>query len=159
MTRATMALTMLLIAAPGAGPPIRHAPRVVDRGFATRVSLCHAVPANPGGVRTNDSKLSAAEILGPELLELQVHQLGDGLADFDAAVSHLRRLLAQRPRIVSPQTPWAEATPLASEGILGTLRYTHGRTGRFEAAGMHLCFQDSAGAFWWMRLAAIDVWP
>ena len=156
--RTTLALAILLTTLPAADPPVRHVPRIVDREFAARTTLCRdAAAASQGSVRTNEAKLSLAEWLGPDLVELQVHQTGAELVDFGAAASHIRRLLARRPRFLSPFPPWAEATPLAAQGILGTLRYTGGRTGRFEIAGHHVCLQDSGGAFWWVRLAEVDI--
>lgn len=67
--------------------------------------------------------------------------------------------MTQRPRFISNYIPWAEATPLAVEGILGTLHYTEDRSGQIEIAGVHMCLQDSTGTSWWIRLAAVDVWP
>lgn len=158
MIREIAVLTVLLMAFGTGEPPIRYVPRVVDRDFAGRMRMCRSAPASHDTIQTNDARLSVAELLGSELLELQVHQIGNGL-DFDSAANHIRRLLTRRPRVVSNYSPWAEPTPLAVQGILGSLRYSHGRTGPIEIAGMHLCFQDHAGGFWWTRLADVDVWP
>jgi len=159
MIRGTAALTLMLMALPTAGPPIRYVPRIVDRDFTARVILCKGAPGTPGATRTNEARLSVAELLGSELVEVQLHQTGEGFADFSAAVDQVRRLLSQRPQLLSNYTPWAEPTPLASQGILGTLRYTDDRSGRIEIAGVHMCLQDSTGTFWWIRLAAVDIWP
>ena len=160
MTRLTVVLGMvLLMTTSGSGPRIRHVPRVVDTQFATRSSLCPDAPVSGGTSEGNDARRSVAEFLGPELVELHVYQVGGGFPDFGAVAAHLRWVLAQRPRSVSRYSPWAEGTPLAAAGILGTLRYTRGRGGRVEVVGVHVCLQDSAGTTWWMRLAPIDVWP
>ncbi len=159
MIRGTAALTLVVMALPAAGPPIRYVPRLVDHEFATRSVLCKNAPTNHAVGQSNDAKLSIIEWLGPELREVQVHQLGNDVRDFNAAQNQIRRLLARRPRFLNHFSPWAEATPLATQGILGTLRYSDDRTGRFEIAGVHLCLQDSAGVFWWIRLAEVDVWP
>lgn len=159
MIRETAALTAVLMAFGTRGPPIRYVPRVVDRDLAGRVTMCKGAPASYGTIQTNDAKRSVAELLGPELLEVQVHQIGDGLAGFDSAANHIRHLLTRRPHFLGKYPPWAEATPLGVQGILGTLRYSHDRRGPIEIAGMHVCFQDSTGVFWWTRLAEVDVWP
>jgi hypothetical protein len=142
-----------------ARPPIRLVPRIVDPQFATRLDLCPTSPRSVGTFEDNEARRSVAELLGPEVVELQVHQVGDSLRDFAKVANHIRHLLAQRPRFISRFPPWAEATPMEAEGILGTLRYTHGRTGRFEFAGIHLCAEDSTGKAWWIRLAPGDLWP
>jgi hypothetical protein len=159
MVRGTAVFAVMLMAFPTAGPPIRYVPRLVDRDFSARHILCKGAPDTPGATRTNEARLSVAELLGSELVEVQLHQIGEGFADFSAAIDQVRRLLSQRPQHLSNYSPWAEATPLASHGILGTLRYTDDRSGRLEIAGVHMCLQDSTGTYWWIRLAAIDIWP
>lgn len=154
-----LAVALMAVSDSGSEPPIRYVPRVVDAGLASRYHLCPDAPASGGANVANDARRSVAELLGPELVEVQVHQVGDGFRDFGAVEAHLRALLARRPRVASRDTPWAEGTPLAAGGILGTLRYPGGREGRIEVAGVHVCAQDSAGTFWWMRLAHVDVWP
>ncbi len=72
---------------------------------------------------------------------------------------HIRQVLAERPRVFSGYAPWAEGTPLARSGILGTLRYAHGRRGRLEIAGSHLCLEDTMARVWWVRVAPVDLWP
>jgi len=159
MMQPTVVLAVVLMIFPDSGPPIRHVPRVVDTGFATRSSLCPDAPSIGGAVEANDARRSVAEFLGPELVELQVHQVGDSFQDFGAVATHLRWILAQRPQFVSRYAPWAEGTPMGAAGILGTLRYTEGSAGRVEVAGVHVCVQDSTGTVWWIRLAPIDLWP
>ena len=159
MLRPTLVLCLLLMIASGSGPRIRHVPRVVDPGFATRFALCPNAPSTGGAGESNDDRRSVAELLGPALVEIQVHQVGDGFADFGAVEAHLRWVLARRPHAVSHYSPWAEATPLATSGILGTLRYADGREGRLEVVGTHVCVQDGTGTVWWTRLTPVDVWP
>jgi hypothetical protein len=154
-----LVLAMALTPVFGAKLRIRHVPRVVDAQFATRLTLCPGAPASGGMSRANDARRSVAQLLGPELIELQVHQIGDSFPDFGKVVSHIRGLLNRRPQHLSRSIHWAEPTPLAAYGILGTLRYTHGRKGWIEIAGLHVCAQDSAGRFWWIRLAPVDLWP
>jgi hypothetical protein len=149
----------LLMMLTGIAPRIRHVPRVIDRQLATRYNLCPHEATDAAVSQTNEPHHSVAEFLGPELLEIQVHQFGRSFRNFGRVASHIRDLLGRRPRSFSRLTPWAEATPMAGAGILGTLRYTHDRTGRFEIAGVHACVEDSAGTFWWIRLAPGDLWP
>ena len=149
---------VVLLSLAAAGLRIVHVPRTVDPQFATRLSLCPNAPMSGGAIRANDAQRSVAEFIGPDLIELQVHQVGDSFPDFGAVARHVRHLLARHPRFVSHFTPWAEATPLGAVGILGTLRYTHGRQGRIEIAGVHMCIQDTAGTVWWIRLAPVDLW-
>ena len=158
MMREAAALTLLLMAFP-IGPRIRHVPRTIDHAFAARSHLCKGAPDSEGAVQTNEAKLSLAELWGSELIEIQVHQIGEGFGDFNSAADHIRELLAQRPRVLTSYSPWAEATPLAVQGILGTLQYREDRSGVIEITGMHACFQDRTGTFWWVRVAAVDVWP
>jgi len=141
------------------GPRIRYVPRTIDHSFTTRVHLCKGAPDTSSAIHTNEAKLSIAELLGSELIEIQVHQMGDGFAHFNVAADHIRDLLSQRPQAISRYTPWAEGTPLAVQGILGTLQYSHDRSGQIEIAGVHACFQDSTGTFWWVRAAPVDLWP
>lgn len=140
-------------------PPIRHVPRVVDVHFASRLRLCPQAPARGGMGQANDRRQSIGEFLGVDLLDIAVHQVGDSFPDFPSVQWHIRHVLAQRPREFSRYSPWAEPTPLAANGILGTLRYAHGRSGRLEIAGSHLCLQDLRGRVWWVRVGPIDVWP
>src|ERR1700752_1350244 len=159
MMREAAALTLMLMAF-SIGPHIRDVPRTVDHAFTTRLRLCNGAPDNTvGAVQANEAKLSLADLLGSELIELQVHQIGKGFGDFNAAADHIRELLAQRPRVLTSYAPWAEATPLAVQGILATLQYSGDRSGEIEIAGVHACFQDRTGTFWWVRVAAGDVWP
>ena len=158
MMREAAALTLMLMAFP-IGPRIRYVPRTIDHAFTTRFHLCKGAPDTEGAVQTNEAKLSLAELLGSELLEIQVHQIGEGFGDFNAAADHIRELLTQRPRVLTSYPPWAEPTPLAVQGILGTLQYSEDRSGEIEIAGVHACFQDRTGTFWWVRVAAVDVWP
>jgi hypothetical protein len=150
-----MVLTILSLAR----PPIRWVPKIVDHQFTTRFDICPTSPRSVGTFEDNEARRSVAELFGPELIELHVHQVGDSLRNFTKVASHIRHLLAQRPRFVSRFPPWAEATPMEADGILGTLRYTRGRTGRFEIAGIHLCAEDSSGKASWIRLAPGDRWP
>ena len=138
------------------GPPIRHVPRVVDVHFASRIHLCPGAPDSGGIGKSNDGRNTIAEFLGPGLREIAVHQIGDSFPEFSAVQGHIRRVLARRPHEFSRYSPWAEATPLAANGILATLRYTRGRSGRLEIAGWHLCFQDTTGTAWWVRVAPVD---
>jgi hypothetical protein len=116
MMREAAALTLMLMAF-SIGPRIRDVPRTVDHAFTTRLRLCNGAPDNTvGAVQANEAKLSLADLLGSELIELQVHQIGKGFGDFNAAADHIR-------------------------------------------AGVHACFQDRTGTFWWVRVAAGDVWP
>jgi hypothetical protein len=158
MIRETAAFTLTLMAFL-IGPRIRYVPRTIDHAITTRFRLCKGAPDTTGAVRTNEAQLSLAELLGSELVEIQVHQIGEGFGDFDAAADHIRELLTQRPRLLTSYSPWAEPTPLAMQGILGTLQYSENRSGEIEIAGMHACFQDRTGTFWWVRVAAVDVWP
>ena len=157
MIREAAALTLVFMAF-SSGPRIRYVPRTIDHAFTTRIHLCKSAPDTPGAIQTNEAKLSIAELLGSELSEIQVHQIGQGFADFNAAADHIRDLLRQRPRVLSKYTPWAEGTPLAVQGILGTLQYSGDRFGRIEIAGVHACLQDSIGTFWWVRVAVVDLW-
>jgi len=158
MIREAAAFALVLIAFSGE-PRIRYVPRTIDHAFTTRFHLCQNSPDTPGAIQTNAAKLSITELFGSDLIEIQVHQIGDGFADFNAAADHVRDLLRQRPRVISKYTAWAEGTPLAVQGILGTLKYGRGRSGRIEISGVHACLQDSTGTFWWVRVAALDLWP
>jgi hypothetical protein len=153
-----MCLGMLLLPFVGQDPPIRHVLQTVDATFAQRGTLCPNAP-NLGGVsRRNDAQRSVAELLG-SITAIDIHQFGQNFIDFVAVQVYLRQLLAQRPRGLSRGLNWANATPLAGGGVLGTLHFATGATGVFEAAHVHLCAQDSSGVYWWLRLASLDLWP
>jgi hypothetical protein len=139
-------------------PPIRHVPRVVDVHFASRMQLCPEAPDSGGTGQVNDSQRTITEFLGTGLREIAVHQIGDSFPKFSVAQQHIREVMARRPQVFSRYSPWAEATPLAANGILATLLYTRGRSGRLEIAGTHLCFQDPTGTVWWVRVAPVDLW-
>jgi hypothetical protein len=140
-------------------PPIRHVPRVVDVHFASRMHLCPGTPDRGGIGQANDTGKTITEFLGTGLREIAVHQIGDSFPKFNVVQQHIRQVMSQRPQEFSRYSPWAEATPLAANGILATLRYTRGRSGRLEIAGSHLCFQDTTGTVWWVRVGSVDVWP
>jgi hypothetical protein len=142
----------------GQDPPIRHVPQTVDSTFAQRGRLCPNAPDLSGVGRPNDARRSVAELLG-SITSVDVHQFGRNFVDFVAVQAYLHQLLAQRPRGLSRSLGWANATPLAGEGVLGTLHFATGSTGVFEAAQVHLCAQDSSGVYWWLRLAPLDLWP
>ena len=138
--------------------PIRYVPRVVDAHFTSRMLLCPGAPSRGGVGQANDSQKTVAEFLGAELREIAVHQIGDSFPEFAVVQQHIQQVMAQRPQVFSRYSPWAEATPLSANGVLATLRYTRGRSGRLEISGSHLCFQDAAGPVWWVRVAPVDVW-
>lgn len=140
-------------------PSIRLVPRVVDPHFPERQRLCDEDSTTGGVSVPNDERRSIEEWLGPALLELQIHQLGDSLRAFPTARDHLRTLLRARPRSLTRFPGWAEGTPFRTWGVLGTVHYTRGRTGRVEAVGNHLCISDSTGVTWWLRVEKVDVWP
>jgi hypothetical protein len=120
--------------------------------------LCPGAPSRGGVGQANDSQKTVAEFLGAELREIAVHQIGDSFPEFAVVQQHIQQVMAQRPQVFSRYSPWAEATPLSANGVLATLRYTRGRSGRLEISGSHLCFQDAAGPVWWVRVAPVDVW-
>ena len=153
-------LAVLLLLAPTDHQPvpIRFVPRVVDTRFAERSRLCEDGPASTMAPISNDLRRSTAAVLGPALRALQVHQLGDSLTEFPKVRQHLRTLLRARPRFLARYPTWAEATPFRNWGILGTVRYSGGRSGPLEVVGNHLCVADSAGVRWLLRLEAVDLW-
>jgi hypothetical protein len=153
------AVLVVLAVAVSQEPAIRFVPQTVDRDFATRTRLCSAASAGTSDPVSNDQRRSVQALLGPTLLELQVHQMGDSFTTFAPVRDKLRALLRARPFGLTRFPNWAEGTPFRNWGLLGTIRYTRGRTGRFEAVGNHLCFADSAGVTWWVRLEVVDVWP
>ena len=153
-----MFLGLLLLPFVGQDPPIRHVPQTIDSTRAERKSLCPNAHALDGVNRANDARRSVAQVLGT-ITALDVHQFGPSFIDFVAVQTYLREQLAQRPRILYRYAPWAEATPLAAAGVLGTLHFATGSTGVFEATDVHLCAQDSSGVYWWLRLVPLDVWP
>jgi len=157
--RLTLTILLLLVPLATKEPSIRLVPRVVDRHFAERRRLCTEDSAATDLPLPNDEHRSVQDFLGPALLELQIHQLGDSFLAFAAAQRHLRALLRARPRSLSRFPAWAEGTPFRSWGLLGTIHYTRDRTGRAEAVGNHLCTTDSTGVTWWLRLEVVDVWP
>ena len=154
-------LPVLLLLVPPATrePSIRRVPRVVDPRFADRQRLCAEDSAATAVPLPNDEHRSVQTILGPALLELQIHQLGDSFTAFSKARRHLRALLRARPRALTRFPNWAEGTPFRSWGLLGSIHYTRNRTGRLETVGNHLCITDSIGVTWWLRLEIVDVWP
>ena len=153
-----MLLGMFLLPFVLQDPPIRHVPRTVDSTFAERGALCPHAPYLGGVSRPNDARRSVAEVLGT-VTAVDVYQFGRSFVDFVAVQTYLHKQLAERPRVLYRHVPWAEATPLAAAGVLGTLHFATGSTGVFEATDVHLCAQDSSGAYWWLRLVPLDTWP
>jgi len=152
-----MSLVTLLLPFVGQDPPVRHVPRA-DSTFARRGGLCPNAPYLGGVSRPNDARRSVAELLG-SITAVDVHQFGSNFIDFAAVQAYLHQRLAQKPRVLFRHLPWAEATPLADAGVLGTLHFATGSTGVLEATRVHLCAQDSSGVYWWLRLAPLDLWP
>jgi hypothetical protein len=153
------ALTAALALAQGS-LPIRRAPRTVDPHFSRRVRLCPTAPDSANALLAllgNDSVQSIEQFLGPALIEVAVHQIGDSFPGFAAVEAHIRWVLAARPRSFFKYSPWAEGTPLRENGILGTLKYSNGATGSLEIAGLHVCAQDSLMRTWWIRVAPGDL--
>jgi hypothetical protein len=118
-------------------PPIRHVPPTVDSPFAERGSLCPNAPSLSGVSRPNDARRSVAQVLG-SISAVDVHQFGRNFVDFAAVQAYLHQRLAQKPRVLFRHLPWANATPLAAAGVLGTLHYASGSTGVFEATDVYL---------------------
>jgi hypothetical protein len=139
------------------GPPIHHVPRLVDSTFHHRITLCPAATTAAGELLQNDARRSTAELFGT-VTSVDVHQFGDSFAGFAAVQRYLEQLLARRPRTSYPSIPWAEGTPLAAWGVLGTVHLNDGTDARLEAVGSHLCFQRATGAATWWRLEPMDVW-
>ena len=157
MSATLVFLGMFLMQSVGQDPPIRHVPRV-DSTFAERLRLCPGVPYLGGVSQPNDARRSVAQALGT-ITAVDVHQFGRAFSDFAAVQTYLQGQLARRPRVLYRYTPWAEATPLADSGVLGTLHFAAGSTGVFEATDLHFCAQDSSGVYWWLRLVPLDMWP
>ena len=151
-------LGILLVPLNWQDPVIRHVPRTADSTFAERSRLCSNARYVGGGTVGNDARRSVAELLGT-ITSLDVHQFGPEFGDFAAVQTYLRTQLAQRPRTSYRSVPWAEGTPLAVSGVVGTIHFATGSTGRFEATNVHLCAQDASGLYWWFRLAPLDLWP
>jgi len=154
-------LGILLVPAVGPDLTIRHVPKTIDSGFSTRTRLCPGAPYEGGVSRRNDARSTLEQLLGP-ITAIDVHQLSPQKRfspNFKDVELYLGELLAQRPRTADRFAAWAEMTPLAFDGILGTLRFSNGSTGAFEVAGVHVCAQDSSGVYWWFRLAPGDIWP
>ena len=157
MRATVMFLCMFLLPFVGQDPPIRHVPQPVD-SIAERGGFCPNAQYLGGVSRANDARRSVAQALGT-ITAVDVYQFGPSFVDFVAVQTYLRRQLAQRPRVLYRYVPWAEATPLAAAGVLGTFHFASGSTGVFEATDVHLCAQDSSGVYWWLRLVPLDVWP
>ena len=137
---------------------VRHVPARIDPAFAKRTTLCRNAPSDSGGARANDARRSLSQLLGL-VASIDVHQVGSEFSNTESVAAYLRRLIAQNPRTSFGSVPWAEATPLASLGVVGRLHYANGSTGAFEAADVHLCAQDSSGVYWWFRVAPLDLLP
>jgi len=153
-----LCLSMLLLPSVGQDLAIRHVPKTIDSGFSTRTRLCPEAPYEGGVSRENDARRTLEQLLGP-ITAMDVHQFGPKFSNFKDVDGYLRELLAQRPRTAFRYSAWAEMTPLTFEGVLGRLRFANGSTGAFEAAGVHVCAQDSSGVYWWLRLAPMDIRP
>lgn len=158
-TRLILLLLFLPVPAAIQEPIIRLVPQVVAPHFAQRSRLCAEDSATTALPIPNEARRSVQALLGPALLEIQIHQVGDSFAAFDKARDHLRALLRARPRALTRFPSWAEGTPFRTWGLLGTVHYTRGRTGRLEVVGNHLCTADSTGGTWWLRLETVDIWP
>ena len=150
-------LALIFLPLTGQDPPVRHVPRV-DSTITGTIALCSGAPSVAGGSRANDARLSISELFGA-VTEVDVHQFGTSFVDFEAVQNYVHAQLAQRPRTLYRYSAWAEATPLAGSGVVGTIRFATGSEGRFEATGIHLCIEDGSGVYWWIRLAPSDVWP
>jgi hypothetical protein len=150
-------LALILLHLAGQNPPVRHLPRG-DSTLGATIALCSGAPYIGGTSRANDARLSISELFGA-VTEVDVHQFGAGFVDFAAVQTYVHRQLAQRPRTLYRYRAWAEATPLAGSGVVGTIRFTAGSEGRLEATGIHLCIEDTSGVYWWIRLAPSDLWP
>jgi hypothetical protein len=122
-----------------------------------RIAVCPNAIGTAGGLEPNDAQRPVSELLRT-ISSVDVHQFGTSFGRFSAVQRYLAKLLAQRPRVSYGSIPWAEGTPLAAWGVLGTVHFTAGADARFEAVGPHLCVQDSAGVGTWWRLAPSDVW-
>jgi hypothetical protein len=155
--RAGALLVLLLLQATPPAPPINHVPRVVDSTFTRRSALCPAAGSGAWGLRPNDARRPVAELFGT-ISSVDVHQFGASFGSFPAVQLYLARLLAQRPRVSYSSVPWAEGTPLAAWGALGTVHFSAAADAHFEAVGPHRCLQESSGTGTWWRLAPIDVW-
>jgi hypothetical protein len=144
MSAATRVLLgILLMPLAWQDPAVRHVPRTVDSTFAQRSRLCSNARSLAGVSVANDARRSVAELLGT-IASLDVHQFGPDFGDFVAVETYFRTQLAQRPRAAYRYEPWAESTPLAASGVVGTIHFATGSTGLFEATGVHLCAQDSS---------------
>jgi hypothetical protein len=157
--RLPVSIVVLLVPLAVHEPPIKYVPLTVDVHFAERLRLCSGDSTSGGYPVMNDQRRSIQQLLGPSLVEIQLHQLGDSLSPFPKARAHVRDLLEARPLSLSHVPNWAEGTPLRSWGIIGSVHYSRDRVGRLEAAGNHLCVVDSTGVTWWIRVEAVDVWP
>lgn len=64
-----------------------------------------------------------------------------------------QKLLAARPRHLSPFVNWAEGVPPGA-------RWIRAKAGaaRIEAAGYQVCIRDANGRFWYFRNVPGDLW-
>jgi hypothetical protein len=157
MRLAVPLVALLLLSWSDTGPVIRHVPRMVDSTFDRRTSLCPGARTTGGDMQANEARLGVSDLLGG-ITAVDVHQFGTDFSGFTAVRSYLSDLLAERPRASYWYSPWAEATPLRASGVLATVHFPAGTRGRLEAAGVHLCLEDSTGIGRWWRLTPLDVW-
>ena len=157
MKRSTPWLALILLPLAGQDPPVRYVPRL-DSTIGGRTALCSGAPYIGGSSRANDARHSISELFGT-ISAIDVHQFGVSFIDFSAVQRYVQGQLAERPRTLYRYSAWAEATPLAGSGVVGTIHFATGSARRFEAVGIHLCIEDASGVYWWIRLAPLDVWP
>ncbi len=157
--RLKLQIVLLFGLLPAQDPSIRFVPRVVYPDFAQLHRLCADDSMGVSAPRPNDERRSVQALLGPALVELQIHQMGDSVTSFPRARDQVVGLLRARPQSLTRFPNWAEGTPFRNWGIVGSVHYTGGRASPFEVVGNHLCMADSLGGMWWLRLEAVDVWP
>ena len=139
---------------------IVYDPVVFDPLEPPHLHLCPGVPNSPGSMRDNDHRKTLAEFLGSPAKTVRVHYYSDDWKDFDHVRLRLKKILDTKPKTFYRYEAWAEPTMLSNGGIIATIAYSNGKEGHLEIASRtHLCAQDQAGTYWWVRLEAIDIYP
>lgn len=102
----------------------------------------------------NDERRTLGEMLGIGPAVARVEYRTAEWREMRDVESHVRELLAARPRELSPILNWAEGADFRRQAFIAALKDGV----RLEVAGYQVCLRDAKGGYWYFRNVPADLW-
>lgn len=118
-------------------------------GLYASEKLCDGAAMQDGSPRTNDSKRPVRELFG-RIGAIELNEVGMFIQGNESAMKFVTTLLDYQPDALYRYNPWPDYYK-GEDGLLATIKYSNGASGRFEYTNQHFCLSDDQGQFWWLE--------